>query len=80
MRIAIFDVSIGISLCIFHPLKDAGIEVIGISDTASYHRAPQFAEELNCELHSSNDTLLDKDFDFALVFSRHSRMADWLSA
>jgi predicted dehydrogenase len=74
MKIAIFDVSHWHFPLYLAPLRDPGIEVIGISDTASFS-GPRFAKELNCKLYESNEALLQQDFDFALVFSRHSEMA-----
>src|SRR5215212_6689992 len=74
MRIAVFDV------CHWHfplylpALRDPGIQVVGISDTASFAGA-RVADQLNCKLYGSNEDLLNEDFDFALVFSRHSEMA-----
>ena len=74
MKIAIFDVSHWHFPLYLGPLKDPGIEMIGISDTASF-AGNRFANELNCRLYESNEELLKADFDFALVFSRHSEMA-----
>lgn len=74
MKIAIFDVSHWHFPLYLSPLRDPGIEVIGISDSAS-HAGPRYAKELNCELFSTNEELLKENFDFALVFSRHSAMA-----
>ena len=74
MKIAVFDVSHWHFPLYIPALKDAGIEVVGISDSASF-AGERFAEQLNCRLCGSNDELLSQDFDFALVFSRHSDMA-----
>jgi predicted dehydrogenase len=74
MKIAIFDVSHWHFPLYLAPLRDSGIEVVGISDTASFS-GDRFAKELNCKLYDSNEALLQADFDFALVFSRHSDMA-----
>src|SRR4051794_27470646 len=74
MKIAIFDVSHWHFPLYVPALQDRGIEVVGISDTASF-AGPRFASQLNCKLHQSSDALFDEDFDFALVFSRHSEMA-----
>ncbi len=74
MRIAIFDVSHWHFPLYIPALKDPGIEVIGISDSAAF-AGPRFSELLNCKLYSSNEELMAEDFDFALVFSRHSDMA-----
>lgn len=74
MKIAIFDVSHWHFPLYLSPLRDPGIEVVGISDSASFAGA-RFAQQLNCKLFSSNDDLLKEEFDFALVFSRHSEMA-----
>ena len=74
MKIAIFDVSHWHFPLYLAPLRDSGIEVIGISDSASF-AGERFAKELNCKLYASNEELFKADFDFALVFSRHSDMA-----
>jgi predicted dehydrogenase len=75
MKIAIFDVSHWHFPLYLSPLGDPGIEVIGISDTAAFAGASKFARQLDCKLYDSNEELLKQDFDFALVFSRHSEMA-----
>lgn len=75
MKIAIFDVSHWHFPLYLSPLRDPGVEVIGISDSAS-HAGTRFAKELDCKLFASNDELLKENFDFALVFSRHSDMAE----
>lgn len=74
MKIAIFDVSHWHFPLYLSPLRDPGVEVVGISDSAS-HAGERFAKELNCKLFASNEDLLKENFDFALVFSRHSDMA-----
>src|SRR5215204_5326559 len=75
MKIAAFDVSHWHFPLYLDALKDPGIEVVGISDTESF-AGPAVAESLNCKLYDSNERLLAADFDFALVFSRHSEMAE----
>uniref|UniRef100_UPI0031017A7F Gfo/Idh/MocA family protein n=1 Tax=Neorhizobium sp. EC2-8 TaxID=3129230 RepID=UPI0031017A7F len=74
MKIAVFDVSHWHFPLYIPALKDPGIEVIGISDSASFAGA-RFSDLLNCKLYGSNNELMSQDFDFALVFSRHSDMA-----
>ncbi|MBD8555044.1 Gfo/Idh/MocA family oxidoreductase [Rhizobium sp. CFBP 8762] len=74
MKIAIFDVSHWHFPLYIAALKDPGIEVIGLSDSAAF-AGPRFAALLNCKLYGSNEDLMEQDFDFALVFSRHSDMA-----
>lgn len=74
MKIAIFDVSHWHFPLYLSALQDPGIDVVGISDTASF-AGPKFAEQLNSKLFASNDDLFNEEFDFALVFSRHSEMA-----
>ncbi|CAN7660176.1 Gfo/Idh/MocA family protein [Neorhizobium sp. LjRoot104] len=75
MKIAVFDVSHWHFPLYIAALKDPGIEVIGISDSAAF-AGTRFSDLLNCKLYGSNDDLMSQDFDFALVFSRHSDMAD----
>ncbi|WP_172601281.1 Gfo/Idh/MocA family protein [Rhizobium leguminosarum] len=75
MKIAIFDVNHWHFPLYIDALKDPGIEVIGISDSAKF-AGPRFSEVLNCKLYGSNVELINQDFDFALVFSRHSDMAE----
>lgn len=77
MKVAIFDVSHWHFPLYLAPLADAGVEVVGISDTANF-AGERFSKTLNCRLYESNEALLQADFDFALVFSRHSEMA-WLA-
>lgn len=74
MKIAIFDVSHWHFPLYLSPLGDPGIEVVGISDSEAF-AGTRFAQQLNCKLFDSNEELLEEEFDFALVFSRHSRMA-----
>jgi predicted dehydrogenase len=74
MKIAVFDVSHWHFPLYVPALRDPGVQVVGVSDTASF-AGPKFAEQLNCRLYKSNEDLLNEDFDFALVFSRHSEMA-----
>src|SRR4029450_5732034 len=74
MKVAIFDVSHWHFPLYLSALRDPDLQVVGISDTASF-AGSEFADQLNCKLYGSNEDLLDKDFDFALVFSRHSEMA-----
>ena len=66
--------AIGISRCISRPC-----EILGsrwwVSQTLPSFAGPKFADQLNCKLYGSNEDLLNEDFDFALVFSRHSEMA-----
>jgi predicted dehydrogenase len=75
MKIAVFDVSHWHFPLYIPALKDPGIEVIGISDSAAF-AGTHFSELLNRRLYGSNDELMSRDFDFALVFSRHSDMAE----
>ena len=74
MKIAIFDVSHWHFPLYLAPLRDSGIEVIGISDRSAF-AGERYAQQLNCRLYETNEELLKADFDFALVFSRHSDMA-----
>jgi len=74
MRIAVFDVSHWHFPLYLPALRDPDVQVIGVSDTASF-AGPGFADQLNCKLYGSNEDLLKEEFDFALVFSRHSEMA-----
>ena len=74
MKIAIFDVSHWHFPLYIPALQDPGIQVVGISDTASF-AGERFSDLLKCKLYTSNEALLNEDFDFALVFSRHSEMA-----
>ncbi|MBR0713888.1 Gfo/Idh/MocA family protein [Bradyrhizobium liaoningense] len=75
MKVAIFDVSHWHFPLYLSPLGDPDIQVVGISDSEVFAGA-RFARQLNCKLFDSNKDLLEQDFDFALVFSRHSRMAE----
>ena len=74
MKIAVFDVSHWHFPLYLSALRNPGVQVVGVSDTASF-AGPKFADQLNCRLYKSNEDLLNEDFDFALVFSRHSEMA-----
>ena len=74
MKLAVFDVSHWHFPLYVSALRDPGVQVVGISDTASF-AGSGFADRLNCKLYGSNEDLLNEDFDFALVFSRHSEMA-----
>lgn len=74
MKIAIFDVSHWHFPLYLAPLRDPGIEVVGISDSEAFS-GERYAQQLNCKLFASNEDLLKEDFDFAMVFSRHSAMA-----
>ncbi len=74
MKIAVFDVSHWHFPLYLTALADPGIEIVGISDSANF-AGTRFAEQLHCKLYGSNEALLAQDFDFALVFSRHSEMA-----
>ena len=48
MKIAVFDVSHWHFPLYLSPLRDPGIEVVGISDTASF-AGTRFAQQLNCK-------------------------------
>ncbi len=74
MRVAVFDVSHWHFPLYVPALRDPGIEVVGITDSEAFAGA-RLAAEFGCRLYASNDDLLNEDFDFALVFSRHSEMA-----
>ncbi len=73
MRIAVFDVSHWHFPLYIPALTDPGITVVGVSDREGFAGA-NMARRLDCPL-LSREELLDRDFDFALVFSRHSEMA-----
>jgi predicted dehydrogenase len=73
MRIAVFDVSHWHFSLYVPALTDPGIEIVGISDQEGF-TGFETSQRLNCPL-LSRDELLDRDFDFALIFSRHSEMA-----
>jgi len=47
---------------------------VGVTDTAA-SAGWRFADQLDCKLYDTNEDLLREEFDFALVFSRHSAMA-----
>jgi predicted dehydrogenase len=73
MRIAAFDVSHWHFPLYISALTDPGISVVGVSDREDFAGA-EMARRLDCPL-LSRDELLELDFDFALVFSRHAEMA-----
>lgn len=73
MRIAVFDVSHWHFPLYIPALTDPGITVVGISDREGFAGA-EMARRLDCPLLSRQE-LLERNFDFALVFSRHSEMA-----
>lgn len=73
MRIAVFDVSHWHFPLYIPALTDPGITVVGVSDRENF-AGPEMARRLSCPL-LSREALLALDFDFALVFSRHSEMA-----
>ncbi|WVQ91263.1 hypothetical protein IAS59_005061 [Cryptococcus gattii] len=73
MRIAVFDVSHWHFPLYIPALTDPGITVVGISDREGF-AGSGMARRLGCPL-LSREELLDLDFDFALIFSRHSEMA-----
>ncbi|NSY52090.1 Gfo/Idh/MocA family protein [Agrobacterium tumefaciens] len=75
MKVAIFDVSHWHFPLYLSALTDPGIEIVGISDSASFV-GQKFADQLKTRMFESNEDLLGEDFDFALVFSRHSDMAE----
>lgn len=73
MRVAIFDVSHWHFPLYIPALTDPGITVVGISDHEDF-AGPKMSRRLDCPL-LSREELLDQEFDFALIFSRHSEMA-----
>ena len=73
MRIAIFDVGHWHFPLYIPVLSDPGISVVGICDGEGF-KGPDMARRLGCPL-LSRDELLALDFDFAMIFSRHSEMA-----
>ncbi|KAJ5398356.1 hypothetical protein N7465_008845 [Penicillium sp. CMV-2018d] len=73
MRIAIFDVGHWHFPLYIPVLTDPGITLVGICDGEGFV-GPEMARRLDCPL-LSRDELLDLDFDFAMIFSRHSEMA-----
>lgn len=73
MRIAIFDVGHWHFPLYIPVLSDPGIEVVGICDGENF-AGPSMADRLKCPL-MSRDELLALDFNFAMIFSRHSEMA-----
>lgn len=74
MRVAVFDVSHWHFPLYIPALTDPGVTVVGVSDRENY-AGPKMAERLGCPL-LSRDELLSLDFDFAIVLSRHSEMAE----
>jgi predicted dehydrogenase len=74
MRIAVFDVSHWHFPLYIPALTDPGVTVVGVSDREGF-AGPGMASRLGCPL-VSRDELLDLDFDFALILSRHSDMAE----
>lgn len=73
VRIAIFDVGHW-HFPLYLPAFDApGMKVIGVSDSGNFAGA-RMAERLGCDL-TSRDELMSREFDFALVLSRHANMA-----
>jgi predicted dehydrogenase len=73
MRLAIFDVTHWHFPLYLPALADPTIEVVGISDREGY-AGRAMGQTLGCPL-LDRDELMARDFDFALVFSRHSEMA-----
>src|SRR3954465_5759961 len=74
MKIAVFDVSHWHFPLYLSALRDPGIQVVGISDTASF-AGSKFADQLDCKLYGSNEDLLNEDFASAVISVRHSEMA-----
>jgi predicted dehydrogenase len=74
MRLAIFNVSHWHVPVYMPALRDRYVRVIGVTDATEF-AGQRFADELNCRLYASDHDLMNEDFDFALVFSRHSEMA-----
>ncbi|MFL5022488.1 MAG: Gfo/Idh/MocA family protein [Microvirga sp.] len=74
MRVAIFNVSHWHFPLYIPALRDRHVRVIGVTDAAEF-AGRRFANELNCRLYANDHDLMNEDFDFALVFSRHSEMA-----
>ena len=64
MKIAVFDVSHWHFPLYLSALRDPGVQVVGVSDTASFGGS-KFADQLNCRLYESNEDLLNEDFDDA---------------
>jgi predicted dehydrogenase len=73
MRIAIFDVGHWHFPLYIPVLTDTDITVVGISDGEGF-AGPEMSRRLNCPL-LSREELLHLDFEFAMIFSRHSEMA-----
>ncbi len=61
MKIAVFDVSHWHFPLYIPALKDPGIEVVGISDSASFAGA-RFSNLLNCKLYGSNEEPPERRF------------------
>lgn len=73
MRLALFDVSHW-HVPLYLPAVEApGVEVVGLCDAENFAGA-RLAQRLGCPL-LPRDELMAKEFDFALVFSRHAEMA-----
>lgn len=73
MRIAAFDVSHWHVPLYLPALAAPSVEMVGISDAENF-AGEALARRLGCPL-LPGDALMTRDFDFALVFSRHSVMA-----
>ncbi|MFI4987107.1 MAG: Gfo/Idh/MocA family protein [Alphaproteobacteria bacterium] len=73
MRIAIFDAGHWHFPLYLEALGGPEVEVIGVSDSENF-AGREIAARLRCPLIASNEALLREEFDFALVFSRHSVM------
>lgn len=72
MRLAVFDVTHWHFPLYLPALEDSGIEVVGVSDRAG-RAGPAMAKALHCPLLDRAE-LLDREFDFGLVFSPHAEM------
>ncbi len=73
MRLALFDVSHWHVPLYLPALEVPGVEVVGLCDAENF-AGTRLAERLGCPL-LPRDELMAKEFDFALVFSRHAEMA-----
>jgi predicted dehydrogenase len=73
MRLAIFDVTHWHFPLYLPALAQPGLKVVGVSDREG-HAGRVMAQTLGCPL-LERDELMARDFDFALVFSRHCEMA-----
>lgn len=73
MRLAIFDVTHWHFPLYLPAITEAGIEVVGVCDREQ-HTGARVADTLKCPLLTC-EQLMEREFDFALVFSRHSEMA-----